>query len=398
MCELCGPADEPSIPVSLTAASNSVGSAPAGRPTVGRRAVLTGLGGLAAAGLAACGNGSGSAAPSGSARPTARRSAGPVADAKLAVALLGTQAGPLPTPDRAGIATALVVDGATYIVDCGRSAVTQFVRSGLRLGSVRAIFLTHLHADHVADFYTFFLMGSQPVIGLPGPIPVYGPGPAGGLPTAYGGAQVPTVEPQSPTPGTKEMTDRLTEAFAYSDNVFLRDTTTRDVADLSVVHEIALPAVGATYLNTAPVTSPFEVMEDDRVKVTATLVPHGPVFPAFAYRFDTAHGSVTFSGDTRETDNLITLARDTDLLIHEAVNVQGSVLQGANLEHMLASHVEVQKVGPIAQRAGAKQLVLSHIADFANDPLDPAQWQQWAKAGYDGPVTIGADLQTITLA
>jgi ribonuclease BN (tRNA processing enzyme) len=53
---------------------------------------------------------------------------------------------------------------------------------------------------------------------------------------------------------------------------------------------------------------PFIVMKDDKVTVTATLVPHGPVFPAFAYRFDTKYGSVTFSGDTTKSTNLITLA------------------------------------------------------------------------------------------
>ncbi|MBR7560488.1 MBL fold metallo-hydrolase, partial [Mycobacterium tuberculosis] len=78
---------------------------------------------------------------------------------------------------------------------------------------------------------------------------------------------------------------------------------------------------GAGYLNTAPRMSPFTVVEDDRVKVTAVLVPHGPVFPAFAFRFDTDHGSITLSGDTRESDNLVNLAQGTDVLIHEAINV-----------------------------------------------------------------------------
>ncbi|MFJ8956291.1 hypothetical protein ACIRO1_40015 [Streptomyces sp. NPDC102381] len=63
------------------------------------------------------------------------------------------------------------------------------------------------------------------------------------------------------------------------------------------VHEIRFPDVGASARgNTAPPMRPFTVMEDDRLKVTAVLVPHGPVFPSFAFRFDTDHGSVTFSG------------------------------------------------------------------------------------------------------
>jgi ribonuclease BN (tRNA processing enzyme) len=80
------------------------------------------------------------------------------------------------------------------------------------------------------------------------------------------------------------------------------------------VHEIPLPDVGATFTNTAPAMQPFPVMSDDKVKVSAVLVPHGPVFPAFAFLFDTAYGSVTFSGDTTYTDNIPTLAHNTDLL------------------------------------------------------------------------------------
>ena len=62
------------------------------------------------------------------------------------------------------------------------------------------------------------------------------------------------------------------------------------------------------------------VHEDENVRVTAILVEHPPVAPAFAFRFDTAEGSVTISGDTAPTQNLVRLARDTDLLMHEAID------------------------------------------------------------------------------
>ncbi|MER5391002.1 hypothetical protein [Saccharopolyspora sp. NPDC002686] len=76
------------------------------------------------------------------------------------------------------------------------------------------------------------------------------------------------------------------------------------------------------------------VMEDDRVKVSAVLVPHGPVFPSFAFRFDTAHGSVTFSGDATCTDNLVKLARGSDILVHEAINLRGKVVIGTDLQRI----------------------------------------------------------------
>lgn len=363
-----------------------------------RRSVLAGIGGVAAAfGVSAC-----SSSKSPQVASSVVASGGPAAPPqfKLAVVLLGTQAGPPIMADRTGISTALVVDGATYVIDCGRASATQFRRAGLAFSTMKNIFITHLHADHVADYYNFFMLGggTDPHVndGVTAPIQVYGPGPAGGLQPAFGGASVATAEPANPTPGLAELTHKCNEAFAYSNNVLMRDTGLQDISTIPVVHEIPLPNVGATYTNTAPHMAPFPVMSDDHVHVTATLVPHGPVFPSFAFRFDTEYGSVTISGDTTMSDNLIELAHGCDVLVHESVNTQGSQLPAAAQDHMMQSHTQVQQVGSIAQRAEAKKLVLSHIADF-NRALDPAQWQIWAKQGYNGDVVIGSDLQTITV-
>ncbi|MFF9127713.1 MBL fold metallo-hydrolase [Streptomyces sp. NPDC014889] len=314
--------------------------------------------------------------------------------------LLGTQAGPPPTPDRAGISTALLVDGHIYLIDCGRSSVTQFARAGLDFSAIRSIFLTHLHIDHIADYYNYIVLGGAEVnggLGSRGPVQVYGPGPAGGLPPKFGGGAAPVVAPSDPTPGTRTLTQKWTEAVAYSSNVFIRDSGVRDPNTLLEVREIELPEVGADFTNTAPLMQPFPVMSDDKVKVSAVLVPHGPVFPSFAFRFDTEYGSVTFSGDTTHTPNIPALAKNTDLLVHEAINLQGAQLSPALHNHMLESHVEVQKVGAVAHEAGAKRLVLSHLVDFAHDSLDAPQWRRWAKQGYDGEVVVGSDLQYLTV-
>ncbi|MCD7052790.1 MBL fold metallo-hydrolase [Prescottella equi] len=295
----------------------------------------------------------------------------------------------------------MVVDGDVYVVDCGRAAATQYVHAGLRFDRLKAIFLTHLHADHIADYYNFFLLGGH----LPNrfadhvdqAVNVYGPGSAGGLAPAFGGGQVPTVG-TNPTPGTVEMTKRLQDAYAYSTNIFMRDTGISDVRTLVNPTDIVVPDVGADYLATAPDMEPFTVMEDDRVRVSATLVPHGVCYPSFAYRFDTEYGSVTLSGDTTYSDNLLRLAQRTDLLIHEAINVEGSNLPPVALSHMLDGHVEVQKVGTIAEQAGARRLVLSHIGDITHGVVNATAWHAWAQRGYTGPVTIGADLQTISIA
>jgi ribonuclease BN (tRNA processing enzyme) len=354
-----------------------------------------------AAGMAAC---SGASTDAGAETGPVANLDAPRPFGPLELVLLGTKAGPPIVPSRAGISTALVVDGATYLIDCGRSSTTQFARAGLRFDGLRSIFITHLHADHIADYYNYFLLaGSIPnqetQDALPKTISVFGPGPAGGLPAKFGGGEVPTVAAEDPTPGLAALTDKCHDAFAYSTNVFLRDTGIRDIRTLVDVHEIALPEVGASFANTSPRMDPFPVMEDDHVAVTAILVPHGPVFPSFAFRFDTAHGSVTFSGDTTYSDNLVALAQGSDVLVHEAINLQGPnvSLPPAAMDHMLQSHVEVQKVGAIARKAGVRRLVLTHLSDFDEEPLDPARWQKWAEQDFDGEVVIADDLQRIPI-
>ena len=64
---------------------------------------------------------------------------------------------------------------------------------------------------------------------------------------------------------------------------------------------------------------------------------------------------------------------------------------------MLQSHVEITKLGPIAQEAGAKHLVVSHYADLGAGKVDNNKWRRDAQRGYRGRVTIGQDLDHFSL-
>ncbi len=67
--------------------------------------------------------------------------------------LLGTSGGPVPMHGRAGIASALVVDGRAYLIDCGPGTFGRYAQAWLTAEQLEAIFVTHLHSDHLSDLY-----------------------------------------------------------------------------------------------------------------------------------------------------------------------------------------------------------------------------------------------------
>ena len=142
--------------------------------------------------------------------------------------------------------------------------------------------------------------------------------------------------------------------------------------------------------------------KDGDVTVTATLVDHHPTAPAFGFRFDTPDGSITISGDTTVSQNLIDLARDTDYLVHEVIDPAFADRLAATLPpeqatalktHLLGAHTTIEQVGrDVAEQAGAKNLVLTHQVP-GNNPK--SVWQA-ARTGYSGRLIVGEDLMELS--
>jgi ribonuclease BN (tRNA processing enzyme) len=325
--------------------------------------------------------------------------------------LLGTAGGPSWfTPARKGIASAVVVGDAVYLVDCGDGLGPRLFEAldatpRQTLAPVRATFVTHLHSDHTIDYPDLPVLGMWN--GLTDParkLHVFGPGNRGALPPVFPPTRPtpPVISPEDPTPGIEGMTDYILKAWATDLNDRLRDSGGTDPRSVLVVKDIDLPAgvSGPVDTNPMPPVAPFLVFEDDNVKVTATLVNHAPVFPSFGFRFDTADGSITFSGDTAPSDNLVKLAEDTDILVHEVIDAdwvnaifpppRTPEVEGL-VAHLIGSHTTIEQVGPVAERAGARKLVLNHFVPADNPP------ERWAaaKRGFSGRLIVGEDLQHI---
>jgi ribonuclease BN (tRNA processing enzyme) len=172
---------------------------------------------------------------------------------------------------------------------------------------------------------------------------------------------------------------------------------TDDIESLIDVAEIAVPP-GSNYLDRSPNTVPFPVMSDDNVTVTATLVSHYDVYPAFGFRFDLKKSgvSVTFSGDTTKSDNLIALAKDTDILVHEAQFSLDDAYYGNRFppNYLVNSHTSAEQVGEVAAAANAKRVILSH---YSPTDLPDSEWQNAIGKHYSGDVTVARDGQVFAV-
>jgi len=331
--------------------------------------------------------------------------------------LLGTAGGPTwwLNSDQCGISSLVAVGDAYYLVDCGegvgkrlRQAISP-ANTRVMSASVRGLFLTHLHSDHVVDYANLLLFGL--FTGLDSrssPFKVFGPGRRGQMAPVFSvpGSPTPTVpiiNPENPTPGTRDMTGYLYQAFATDLNDRMRDNGKPNLEAVVDVHDIEIPPIAgfkSPNETPSPPMEPFKFFEDDRVRVSATLVDHAPVWPAFAYRFDTDDGSIVFSGDTGRCENLIKLAKGADILVHEVIvtsevhrrfPMPRSVADEGLMAHLLNAHTSVEDVGAIAEAAGVKKLVLSHIVpgNATREQLLPAG------KGFSGELVIGRDLMQI---
>jgi ribonuclease BN (tRNA processing enzyme) len=274
--------------------------------------------------------------------------------------LLGTAGGPSPKVDRSAPANAIVVGNDIYVIDCGNGVARQMALAGLDLGRIRNMFITHQHSDHNADYGNLLLLAWA--TDLHTRVDTYGP------------------------PPLKRMTELFLEMDDYDIRIREKDEGRPPLAPLIVPHEI---------------TRGGPVMQDANAKVTAALVEHPLVKPAFAYRFDCPDRSIVFSGDTRPSENLVELARGADILVHEVIDLAAigvlskELAHGTRLrQHLLAAHTPMNEVGQIATRAGVKTLVLNHFVP-GTPPIPDKVWYDAAKPHFKGRVIVGHDLMVL---
>ena len=173
-----------------------------------------------------------------------------------------------------------------------------------------------------------------------------------------------------------DLVDNILAGYAYHLNVMPLDCQMPDPGSLVRAIDIPVPAPA----DGTPRRS-HRVFDDGTVRVTTVPVTHGHAHPALAYRFDTADGVMVFSGDTTVNDDLIALARDADILVHQVADLdylERHGLTGPDLERMAGLQTDVNEVGSVAERADVRELILSHYLPAEPEAISDAEWAERA--------------------
>lgn len=279
------------------------------------------------------------------------------------VVTLGTGSPP-PTLKRFGPATLVRAGRETLLFDAGRGATQRLMQTGVRLGSIDAVFITHLHSDHIVGIPDLWLTGW--------------------LPTAYAQRQSP-FRIWGPA-GTKGMMDGLEQAYAWD---IQARTADQNLPKAGVAIEATEISEGVVY-------------ERNGVKVTAFEVDHGPLLkPAFGYRIDYDGRSVVISGDTKFSENLIKFASGVDLLIHQVAMAKEELLQTSIIVRaILAHHTKPEEAGVVFTRSKPKLAVFYHIV-LQGTPQFPAPTEDdvvnKTRTTYSGPPVVSEDLMSFNV-
>jgi len=242
------------------------------------------------------------------------------------VVALGTSAA---GPDESHANTYLALEGEQgfLLIDCADSPIVRIRRAGLVPEHWRGLIITHFHPDHV--FGVPILLMNTWVLGRTVPLTVYA------------------------------LQDAL-ERFKTTMDLFRCQEWP---GFFSVSFRTVAEEVGAL------------VLEDEEFRITSAPVTH--IVPTIGLRIENKRSGrvVAYSSDTSPCDEVVALARDATILIHEAAGDT-------------PGHSSAAQAGEIARRAGAGRLVLIH---YRPAPWKFDRWLEEAAAAFGGPVELAQD-------
>jgi len=240
--------------------------------------------------------------------------------------------GSYPGPASAASCYLVEADGFRLVIDLGNGALGSLQRYAA-LDQIDAVCLSHLHADHCLDMCAYQVFRTYHPAGPLPSIPVYGPaGAAARLDRATG------IDTPSPMASIADRFDFV--------------ALTPGIAEIGPL------------------------------RVTVDRMNH-PV-ETFGFRIEHSGYTVAYSADTGRSEELVRLADGADVLLCEASFVDAEGLPPD-------VHLTAREAGEHATRAGAGELILTHLVPWNSADETMSQ----AAASYQGPISLAAPGQVV---
>jgi ribonuclease Z len=273
----------------------------------------------------------------------------------MKIVFLGT-GGTYPSKTRNVSSVAVQIGPDVVMFDCGEGTQRQLMHSPISFMRIRAIFVTHLHADHFLGLAG--LVQSMSLNGRTEGLSVLGPR------------------------GTVETVSAML-ALGYFKSQFEVEASDLDPGDRVDFDSFAVKAAEASH--TIPCLA-YAVEERARPgkfdldRARSMGIPQGPMFrtlqggssvildgkeiaPEDVMGEERPGRKVVYSGDTRPCESVATLASGADVLVHDSTLDSTHSRLAAEFGHSTAAEAAM-----LAKESGVRMLYLVHISPRYDDP------------------------------
>tara|TARA_B100000029_G_scaffold415149_1_gene418791 strand:+ start:144 stop:971 length:828 start_codon:yes stop_codon:yes gene_type:complete len=259
---------------------------------------------------------------------------------------------------RFGPANLVSTKKTKILVDCGSGVTQRLDQIKLSTAEIDALFLTHLHSDHVIDLYQL-IISSWHSYRLK-PWKIYGP------------------------KGTKIFVKNIMRAWKQD--------------RLQRIKYEARSSVAAFKIIVKEFTSLGSIKVND-INIKYFEVDHKPVKYAYGFNFFHKNKKLTISGDTKPCENVMKYGKLSDVLLHE-VFIEGEIMKtnkmrtSKTLHNVKAYHTPSSMVGKIAKISRCKKLVLTHLVPTK---FNESKLKKIVKSDFGRSPIVGKDLLKIKI-
>ena len=275
----------------------------------------------------------------------------------MQLTLLGTGC---PSVDykRCGSANIVTTKKAKILFDCGSGVTQRLNEAKISSADIDALFLTHLHSDHVVDLYQLIISSWHSYRIKPWKI--YGP------------------------KGTRKFVKKIMDAWSEErkQRISYESRASIKAFDIRVTE---FKSVGN-----------YSIAD---IKIKYFQVDHKPVKYAYGFSIFNKSKKLTISGDTRPCENLMKYAYKSDVLLHE-VFVEGEIKEinkmrtKKTLHNVKKYHTSSSQVGKVAYITQSKKLILTH---FVPTRFNIPRLKKIARKDFGKDPVIGKDLLKINI-